>query len=248
MYRSLPAQTILLEYSIQQPYHNYAYPFGIEEYRIGDKAIIYSRVINGEMRYIGKLSVIKRSPAYIYEEDGLGFENIFHLPITYYINEQGTEDIPRTDEFQAIINAFQTWENDTYSYVDFTYGGTTSNSPDVYDGVNVVGWIPNHDGPGGVLAYCAIWYDGTQIVEADIVFDDAETWCIGSDIDVQTVATHEVGHLIGLDDLHLIDNQYQVMYYIYTGIKWDLNLGDVRGVRYLYPIVSRNGCKHSLSI
>ena len=29
------------------------------------------------------------------------------------------------------------------------------------------------------------------------------------------------------------------MYYHYTGLKHDLNLGDIRGVIYLYPIVSR---------
>ena len=66
-------------------------------------------------------------------------------------------------------------------------------------------------------------------MEADIVFDDAETWRIGSDYDVQTVATHEIGHLIGLADLYLIDNKYQVMYYAYTGLKRDLILGDIRG-------------------
>ena len=76
-------------------------------------------------------------------------------------------------------------------------------------------------------------------MEADIVFDDAETWRIGSDYDVQTVATHEIGHLIGLADLYLIDNKYQVMYYAYTGLKRDLILGDIRGAWYFYPVVPR---------
>ncbi len=234
----------------------YVWPFGVERYRIGDKVKIYAELQEKGLLYINKLIVLEKSttsestdPDYIYEEDGLGFATWLNiiwvdLPVTYYINEEGTPDIPGTEEFQAIINAFQTWEDDSYSYIDFTYGGITSREPGVKDGVNVVGWVPNIDGPGRVAVRTILLDWGVdRILEMDIQFDDAEDWGIGSGswLDVQTVATHEVGHFLGLDDLYSSDNSDKVMYaYVYKGlIKRTLTLGDARGVRYLYPIVSR---------
>ncbi len=110
--------------------------------------------------------------------------------------------------------------------------------------MNVVGWVPDIDGPGRIVARTILMNRGVdRILEMDIQFDDAEDWGIGygSWFDVQSVATHEVGHFLGLDDLYSSDNSDNVMYgYISKGeIRRTLTIGDIRGVRYLYPIMSR---------
>lgn len=45
--------------------------------------------------------------------------------VTFRINDQGTPDVTDGSEFPAVRNAFQTWENDAGSYIDFVDGGLT---------------------------------------------------------------------------------------------------------------------------
>ena len=55
------------------------------------------------------------------------------------------------------------------------------------------------------LAVTTAWYSGNQRVEADIIFNNAFTWDSyrgarrGGVVDVQRVALHELGHVLGLD-------------------------------------------------
>lgn len=62
------------------------------------------------------------------------------------------------------------------------------------------------DGQGGRLATTTVGIVGTNIVEMDIMFDQAEIWHTegtppGDELDAIGVATHELGHGLGLDDL-----------------------------------------------
>jgi len=55
------------------------------------------------------------------------------------------------------------------------------------------------------LAVTTAWYSGNQRVEADIIFNNAFTWDSyrgvnkGSPVDIQRIALHELGHVLGLD-------------------------------------------------
>ena len=158
------------------------------------------------------------------------------LPVKYYINELGTPDT--TDEFMAVQKAFQTWEDDPGSNMDYTYMGTTTRSGDVYDGYNVVSW-GNIDGSGGKLAECIGWYypSSKELIEFDIVFDEAETWSLPQ-FDVQNVGTHETGHTLRLLDLYDSADSEETMYgYSSPGEtkKRTLHTGDMAGIRYIYP-------------
>lgn len=100
---------------------------------------------------------------------------------------------------------------------------------------------------GGSLAttYTWRWNDGT--VESDVVFDKSHTWwqapsegdgCYedaGNRYDVANIATHEFGHVYGLD--HPSGARYETMYaYGYSGetLKRSPATGDRSGISTLY--------------
>lgn len=103
-------------------------------------------------------------------------------------------------EFQAVRNALATWA----ATVPLTFTEISSGTPDIQ-----IGWRPandpDHSMVGGVLAHadfppgCSII---TNTLPKPVHFDDSEhTWCIGAvagQFDVETVALHELGHIIGL--------------------------------------------------
>ena len=125
------------------------------------------------------------------------------LALTFAFNN-GTNDIAGTDEFQAVRNAFQTWA----AVIPFTFTEVNSNqNPDV-----LIDWRPANDPDlsmiGGIVAH-SDYPPGCSVVVPQnslplpIHFDDSEnSWAIGSvagALDVETVALHEIGHILGLD-------------------------------------------------
>ncbi len=167
--------------------------------------------------------------------------------IDYYIHYAGTPDISGTNEFAAVQRGFQTWENDPASYIDYTYKGTTTRSASIIensilDGYSVVKWVNNVFVGLGITLDNTVFTNSNVITEVDIAFNDSFTWCIngasGSDgcttgeHDVETVALHEAGHTLFLDDLSY--DSSQVMYFDYMGVRTQLQYGDRAGVRYIY--------------
>jgi hypothetical protein len=76
------------------------------------------------------------------------------------------------------------------------------------------------DGPGGVLAHTfGPPPVAPEPLAGDVHFDDAETWRIGSDFDVFSIALHELGHSLGLahsDDPSAVMYPY---YRIWSGLQ-----------------------------
>lgn len=71
----------------------------------------------------------------------------------------------------------------------------------VTDGQNTIVWANGNGCVGNCLALTALVLEpGQVIVESDITFNDAHEWALGpqADPDTQTVATHELGHALGI--------------------------------------------------
>lgn len=65
----------------------------------------------------------------------------------------------------------------------------------------------------------------------DVHFDDDELWRIGADVDMYTVALHEIGHALGIGHS---DSPSAVMYAHYTGPLTGLGIDDIYAIRALY--------------
>ncbi|WP_321474218.1 matrixin family metalloprotease [uncultured Paludibaculum sp.] len=151
--------------------------------------------------------------------------------------EDGTNDIGGAGEFQAVRNALATWA--AAAPLTFTEVARHQN-PDV-----AVDWRPandpDHSMVGGVLAHadfppgCSIITDG---LPKPLHFDDSENqWVVGAvsgGFDVETVALHEFGHILGLQHSNVAGS---VMFPTVSSnfTKRALTADDLGGIHQLYP-------------
>ncbi len=148
----------------------------------------------------------------------------------------GTSDIAGSAEFQAVRDAFQSWEAVTpltFTEVDL------DQDPDI-----AIDWRnaadPDHSMVGGVLAHadfppgCSVV---TDTLPKPVHFDDSEhNWVIGAvsgGFDVETVALHELGHILGLAHSSVAGS---VMFASVSSnsTKRALTADDISGVQSLY--------------
>lgn len=124
-------------------------------------------------------------------------------PVNYYINEN-TGDM--TGEGSQVRAALATW-NESGSNFRVAYAGTSamaSADPD-FDGRNDIGFASSGF-LSGVLAWNVLWYHGDSFIESNIAFNDAAPWGNGASnsfYDLQSIALHEMGHSVGLDDQYM---------------------------------------------
>ena len=127
---------------------------------------------------------------------------------------------------------------------------TTQKNADTYDGTNVVAFMPIS---GSALAYSRNYYSRGSVVggfnsavESDLVFNSNDKWTTDLatsqknfyTFDVQSVATHELGHTSGLLDVYLLTdsrkNDYNQVMNAYNDPQRVLGAGDANGIWQLY--------------
>ncbi len=142
----------------------------------------------------------------------------------------------------AIRAAYKTWGSVSCAYISFSdLGSVNQPSYNSNDHVNthifVSSWNPSWN--GNALAFTHTMYDpkSGKILDADILYNPSRTWSISgsySAIDVQAVATHEIGHEMGLGHSKFSD---ATMYYA-TGNgntqQRSLHSDDISAICYLY--------------
>ena len=167
----------------------------------------------------------------------------------YWINPN-TADC--TGEWRAVIEAMQTWNNVDNANFYFEYGGLTSATNYSYNGYNEIMWV-NYD--TGSIATCITWYNAAtgEISESDIVFNDLDfTWDTNGSpppchMDVQNIATHELGHSLCLLDLYGTADSEKTMYgygACQETKKRTLEAEDIAGIRWIYPGLGTRGQYH----
>lgn len=152
-----------------------------------------------------------------------------------YVFVNGTDKLEGDVERDLVRRAFALWAAPTL--LTFTEV-TDSSTADI-----VVGWASGDhgdgdpfDGPGDVLAHASFPnpYDNSQVF---LHFDDDERWVDSEtqNVDLLTVAAHEIGHTLGL--AHSSDPN-ALMYPSYSGPYRTLGDDDIAGVQALYGVGS----------
>jgi hypothetical protein len=157
--------------------------------------------------------------------------------VEYWVNPTGATTMSIDDIEGAVAAAFASWERAAPT-LRFVYRGRTDRLALDHDGVNVVAFDGDHNyafvtqGEFDIHLRPGNWTwspceprDGACAEEPGITFAE-----------LQSTATHEVGHVLWLG--HPSDDRANAEMTMYTSLKrarQTLALGDVLGIRALYP-------------
>lgn len=167
----------------------------------------------------------------------------------YYINPVNNRNLDHQTLFDIFINSAEKWELAGNSENILGSGYLTYNilSADLTepDNINEI-YFAEIVNPG-VIAVTIIWgrFGGPpqvrELVAWDQVYDEVDfSWSLNGEsekMDFENIATHELGHTVGLADLYDDQCNIQTMYG-YAGLgeinKRSLEAGDIEGVFTLY--------------
>ncbi len=163
-----------------------------------------------------------------------------NMPVGWYLDPAGSDDMSFELLHAALERAFQTWSAPACTKLRFEYKGTSSTPKPGALWVTVLesGFSHRTD---GALAYAAPQWDSSDVMQnGQIVFNggdfrwsDTPVTGTGDLSDIVAVATHEIGHTIGLG--HSRDRE-ATMFFVGGGmVERSLEEDDVRGLCFLYP-------------
>ncbi len=180
------------------------------------------------------------------------------FPIVWSPNPQTGSNISGDRDAVAVISlAFHTWTSAPNASLSATQGDSTSVSSPGNDGINLICFTCSTDFNKDTTTLAVtvttsadaamvgqkdkngrqIKFAG-QILDADILFNPAVTYSTNNGgpesgaSDLQTVATHEIGHFFGLDHSAVAR---AIMFPYSPGMERTLSYDDVAGIAMLYP-------------
>ena len=129
------------------------------------------------------------------------------LPVNYVINPTNPQGLSPEFVTGAIFTSAETWDNATSKGLfNDLYVVDSSAQYGVQNFKNAIDFNDYPD--SNVIAVTSIWYTrvGKQIVEFDIRFNTDFIWGDATTssgvMDLQNIATHELGHAVGLADIY----------------------------------------------
>ncbi len=170
------------------------------------------------------------------------------LPVSYVVDPDNPDGLSESFVTSAILNSAEEWDNHTIKELfdnSYTVDYNSSWDSDAPDGRNELVFDSYSD--PNAIAVTVVWgyFTGPpksrRIIEFDTLFNTDFVWGDAavdpSKMDLQNIATHELGHGIGLDDLYDSACAEQTMYgYSDYGeiAKRALEKGDIAGLTKLY--------------
>jgi hypothetical protein len=145
------------------------------------------------------------------------------FPVRYVITDRNVPGVSAGQVQAAVATAFASWQATPSAQVSTVFDGFTNAEPDVDgDGLSVIGFQSRPDLPG-VLGQTKFTVDTvtSQLLESDILLNTIFNWSVAPNgetarFDVQSIATHEIGHFFGLGhsalgETELIGGQRRVL-------------------------------------
>ena len=125
-------------------------------------------------------------------------------PVRWFVSDRSGGGLSASDLQAAAARAFATWEAVPTASVAFQFVGFTSAAPQDDDNLSVLGFLnePDMDRVLGATSFVTDVQTGA-LVEADIFFNSTFQWSVSAAgdanrYDLQSIATHEIGHFFGL--------------------------------------------------
>lgn len=192
--------------------------------------------------------------------NGAVIDVTWRQPVPYFISDRGTSGVSAADLRGAVGRAAATWSAVETAQARLEFQGMTSALPEVVDGRTTIGFLDRPD-LEQVLAATSFMIDTTNgaIVEADIFFNARFAWSVSAAgtpgrVDLESVALHELGHLLGLSHSAIGETEVQasgnrrviasgaVMFPIAmssgTIAERVLHADDIAGISDLYPVAA----------
>ena len=126
------------------------------------------------------------------------------MPIRYFVTDRGAAGVTVDGLVTAVGRAFSTWQAVPTATVRAEFQGTTIVPPGFEDGRTTLGFLDRPD-LDLVLGSTSFLVDAStgEIIEADIFFNTRFPWSTAAGgesgrVDLESVALHEIGHLLGL--------------------------------------------------
>ena len=111
-------------------------------------------------------ATVFRSSPMAYVTNGVKWN---HSPVTYYVNPVNL-DLPQSSVIAAVRAGADTWALQSAASFRFDYAGTSTQTTNTFDSVNLV--MFRNASSGSAIATAYWWSNGSNILDADIVFWD----------------------------------------------------------------------------
>ena len=174
--------------------------------------------------------------------------------VTWSLNPRTGANIQGSRTVADVIqSSFNTWTSAPNASLSATRGADSSLNAAAFDGINLICFVCNGDfskesetlavtvtttadAPGEDNKHGGVSSFTGQMMDADILFNPTTSFSTNtsgtSSQDLQTVATHEIGHFFGLDHSGVVR---AIMYPFAPSVETTLSYDDVAGISALYP-------------